>query len=195
MFFRDVKPKRGVAVDVTLANVHLPVKLGHRDASKLFAEPLRAQMSVAALGTVLECRSRIWANGSVKGVDLLLGLRDHSIDGLRTVVRMLDALAAPCGSSIRLAEGVGNPILFGRTEGLELSVDTQVTPDADARRDLAMTCKHAIEKIGVSRGWDTRNDRTRFYFYGENFEEMKTRLARILAEHPAYGDALLRRVA
>lgn len=195
MFFRDVKPKEGVTLDVSLANVHLPVKLGHRDAHKLFAEPLKSQLAVAALGTVLDCRSRTWANGSVKGVDLYLGLRDPSHEGLLTVARMLDALAAPCGSSIRLADGIGAPVLFGRTEGLELSVSTEVAPDAEARRELAGTCRTAIEKIGVSRGWNTADDRTVFYFYGENFAEMKSRLGRILADHPTYGNALLRRVA
>ncbi len=195
MFFRDVKPKEGVTLDVSLANVHLPVKLGHRDAHKLFAEPLKAQMSVAALGTVLDCRSRSWANGQVKGVDLYLGLRDPSLDGLLTIARMLDALAAPCGSSIRLADGIGSPVLFGRTEGLELSISTSVTPDADARRDLAGTCKDAIEKVGVSRGWDADDERTVLYFYGEDFEEMKARLGHALSDHPTYGNALLRRVA
>lgn len=195
MFFRDVKPKEGVTLDVALANVHLPVKLGHRDAHKLFAEPLKSQLAVAALGTVLDCRSRAWANGQVKGVDLYLGLRDPSQEGLLTIARMLDALAAPCGSSIRLADGIGAPVLFGRTEGLELSISTDVTPNAEARRDLAGTCKGAIDQIGVSRGWNKSDDRTLFYFYGENFEEMKARLGRILSDHPNYGDALLRRVA
>ena len=195
MFFRDVKPKEGATVEVVLADVHLPVKLGHRDAPKLFAEPLKAQLAVAALGTVLDCRRRTWANGVVKGVDLLLGLRDPSQDGLLSVACMLNALAAPCGSSIRLADGIGSPIPFGRTEGLELSIGSDVTPDAEARRDLAMTCKDAIEQIGVSRGWDTSQDRTLFYFYGENFEEMKARLSQTLIEHPQYGDARLKRVA
>jgi len=195
MFFRDVKPKEGVTLDVALANVHLPVKLGHRDAHKLFAEPLKQQLAVAALGTVLDCRNRTWANGQVKGVDIYLGLRDPSQDGLLTVARMLDALAAPCGSSIRLADGIGAPVLFGRTEGLELSISSDAAPDGDARRDLAGTCKEAIEQIGVSRGWDTADDRTVFYFYGEDFEEMKARLGRVLSDHPSYGNALLRRVA
>jgi len=195
MFFREVKPKEGVTLDVALANVHLPVKLGHRDAHKLFAEPLKAQLAVTSMGTVLDCRSRTWANGQTKGVDIFLGVRDPSQEGLLNIARMLEALSAPCGSSIRLADSIGAPVLFGRTEGLELSVSTTTAPDADARRNIAGTCKDAIEDIGVSRGWDTNDDRTIFYFYGENFEEMKARLGQMLLDHPSYGDALLRRVA
>lgn len=194
MFFRDLKLKKST-LDITLANVHMPVKLGHRDADKLFATPLKAQLAAAALGTVLECKRRVRASGQVQGVDLHLGLTQVSQSALRTVTSMLEALSAPCGSSIRLAEGVGDPIVFGRTEGLELSIETTVTPDAEARRDLAMTCREAIEAIGVSRGWDVSDALTHFYFYGENFAEMKQRLTRILGEHPRYGEAMLRRVA
>ncbi len=194
MFFRDLKLKKGT-LDITLANVHLPVKLGHRDADKLFAAPLKAQLAAAALGTVLECKRRVRPSGQVQGVDMHLGLTDISHSAFRTVIGMLEALAAPCGSSIRLVEGLGDPIVFGRTEGLELSIETTITPDAEARRDLAMTCREAIEAIGVSRGWDVSDALTHFYFYGENFAEMKQRLNRILAEHPRYGDAMLRRVA
>lgn len=195
MFFRDLKMKQGTALDIKLANVHLPVKLGHRDANKLFAEPLKSQLAVTGLGTVIDCRRRVRSCGLVKGVDLYLGLTDVSPTALGTVTNLLESLAAPCGSSIRLAEGVGDPILFGRTEGLELSINSEVTPDADTRRDLALTCRDAIQKIGVSRGWNISNSRTNFYFYGEDFREMKQRLAQILRDHPRYGEAMLRRVA
>lgn len=195
MFFRDLRPKAGTTLNISLANVHLPVRLGHRDAEKLFAIPLKAQLAAASLGTVLDCRRRVRSTGLVKGVDIYLGLTDVSQSALRTVTLMLETLAAPCGSSIRLAEGIADPVVFGRTEGLELAIETSVAPDADARRDLAMTCREAIETIGVSRGWDVSDTLTHFYFYGEDYAEMKTRLARILSDHPQYADALLRRVA
>lgn len=195
MFFRDLKPKKGATLDISLANVHLPVRLGHRDAEKLYAIPLKAQLAAAGLGTVLDCRRRVRSTGKVRGVDLYLGLTDASQSALRTVTRMLEALAAPCGSSIRLAEGIADPIVFGRTEGLELAIETAIAPDAEARRDLAMTCREAIEAIGVSRGWDITDEQTHFYFYGEDYAEMKTRLTRILGDHPRYAAAMLRRVA
>ncbi len=195
MFFKDLKPKQGVVIETMLANIHLPVKLGHRDANRLFADPLKAQLAAASLGTVLDCRLRKRASGSVRGVDIYVGLRDASQDALQTIARMLEALAAPCGSSIRMAEGMGDPLLFGRTEGLELSIASHLAPSADARRDLALTCRDAIEEIGVSRGWDADHDRTKFYFYGEDFSEMKERLDRLLRGHPRYGEAALKRVA
>ena len=195
MFFRDLKHKSGTTLDVQLADVHLPVRLGHRDAYKLFAAPLKDQLAAAGFGTVLDCRQRTRPSGLVKGVDIYLGLTSTSADTLMTITKMLELLSAPCGSSIRLSEGVADPILFGRTEGMELSISTEVAPDAEARRDLAMTCRNVIEDIGVSRGWTAVEDRTQFYFYGENYGVMKNRVERILRDHPRYGNAMLRRVA
>ena len=195
MFFRDLKPKPGVTLEVTLVDAHLPVKLGHRDADKIFGEPLANQLAAAGLGTVLKCHTRTRATGAIHGVDLYLGLTDASQAALRTVAGMLEYLAAPCGSSIRLSEGLGEPLLFGTTEGLELSIGTVDTPDAEARRDLAMTCKDAIEHLGVSRGWTLSKDRTLFYFYGESFLEMRRNLARILEGNPRFAGAAIRRMA
>ncbi len=195
MFFRDLKPKPGALLDVTLAQVHLPVKLGHRDAEKLYATPLKAQLAAAGLGTVIDCRTRTRPTGEPLGVDMALGLTKASQAALATVAGMLEYLAAPCGSSIRLADSVDEPMVFGRTEGLELSIASDAAPDADTRRDLALLCKAAIQHIGVSRGWDARLDRTLFYFYGENYAEMKDSLSRGLAEHPRFARASLRRMA
>ena len=195
MFFRDLKPKSNVTLDVTLAEAHLPVKLGHRDAEKLFGEPLKAQLAAASLGAVMGCRTRARASGDVIGVDISLGLTRHDQDALETVAGMLGALAAPCGSSIRLSDGVGEPLIFGNTEGLELAIGTSVTPDADARRDLAVECRDAIEHCGVSRGWTRRHDKTLFYFYGESFADMRKRLARRLADNPRFATATIKRMA
>ena len=82
MFFRNVQPKDGITLDVVLANVHLPLRLGQRDAVRAYADPLKQQMTVASLGTVLDCRSRKRANGQIKGIDIYLGLRDPSQDGI-----------------------------------------------------------------------------------------------------------------
>lgn len=195
MFFRNLKPKSGVTLQVTLTEVHLPVKMGHRDAAKIFADPLRSQLAAAALGTVLDCKTRKRASGDIIGVDLSLGLTNASQSSLKTVAGMLEYLAAPCGSSIRVCDGLDEPLIFGVTEGLELLIGTELTPDADARRDLAMTCKQAMEHLGVSRGWAEKQDRTHFYFYGESFSEMRKSLARILEDHPRFAHATLRRMA
>lgn len=193
MFFRNVQPKDGITLDVVLANVHLPLRLGQRDAHRAYAEPLKQQMTVASLGTVLDCRSRKRANGQIKGIDIYLGLRDASHDGLLKIAHLLEALAAPCGSSIRLAEGLGTPILFGRTEGLELEIDA--AEDKDMCNRLARSAGSAIDKAGVSRGWSRAEDSTRFYFYGESFDEMKARLDQFVDSNPDYESAVIRRVA
>ena len=49
MFFRDLKPKQGVTLSVTLVHVHLPVRLGNRDADKIFVAPLSQQLAAATL--------------------------------------------------------------------------------------------------------------------------------------------------
>lgn len=195
MFFRDLKPKTNVKLKVTLAEAHLPVRMGHRDAAQIFAKPLGAQLMATGRGTVIDCRAQERGVQNIVGVDLYLGLTDASRNGLETVARMLDHLSAPCGSSLRLSDAFSSdPIVFGSNEGLEVSIQNQAAPNADARRELALTCKSAVEDIGVSRGWAQSNGRTRLYFYGESFAEMQHRLASILKGHPRFGTAITRRM-
>lgn len=176
MFFRDLKPKKGVVLDVTLAEVHLPVRLGHRDAEGVFAAPLGRQMAATNMGIVTGCRAMEHAPGEISGVEITLGLTDPSRKGLEAVAELLNGLHAPCGSSIRLTDG-GIPTVFGTTEGLELSMASAYAPDADSRRTVAKACAEALKGQGVFRGWARREDRTVFYFYGSDFIRMQERLA------------------
>lgn len=195
MFFRDLKPKPNVTQRITLAEIHLPVRLGHRDAVKIFVDPLSRQLAVAGLGTVTAFDARQKGEDEISGVDIYLGMSDASQSALKTVARMLEYLQAPCGSSIRITDAPGEPVLFGMTEGLELSIGNKAAPDAEARKDLALTCRDAIEERAVSRGWARRADRTLFYFYGESFVDMHRRLDRVLEDHPRFSAAVLRRMA
>lgn len=195
MFFRDLKLKKGVTLKITLAAVHLPVRLGHRDVEKTFIDPLAQQMAAAGLGTITGFDARHRTETEIAGLDIHLGMTDAARPALETVARMLDHLRAPYGSSIRLADVPGDPILFGSTEGLELSIGTDAAPDAEARKDLAQTCRSAIADHAVSRGWTRHADRTLFYFYGASFAEMKDRLARVLDDDPRFSSAILRRLA
>jgi len=195
MFFRDLKKKPGQTMKVILADAHLPVKMGHRDAEKVFGAPLDAQLAAINLGSVLACETRKRASGAAIGVDIALGLKDASETSLKTVASLLEVLSAPCGSSIRLSEGVGDPLLFGATEGLEVSVDAPLTASADARRELAQTCTGALKNTGVSRGWDRLEDQTVFYFYGESYSDMRDRLSRVLKDNFDFGNATIRRMA
>lgn len=195
MFFRDLKKKPGQTMKVILADVHLPVKMGHRDAEKVFGAPLDAQLAALNLGSVLGCEARKRASGAAIGVDIALGLNDASENALKTVASLLETLSAPCGSSIRLSEGVGDPHLFGATEGLEVAIGTPQTASPDARRELAHTCTGALKNTGVSRGWERQQDQTVFYFYGESYADMRERLARVLKASTEFGDATIRRMA
>lgn len=193
MFFRDLKPK-SVTMDVILAEVRLPVRLGHRDAAKVFGEPLSRQLAAAALGAVTRVRVHEAGPDDVCGVTLYLGLRSGARDALETVARMLEHLKAPYGSSIRLAD-IGKPLVFGVTEGLEISLDDALAPDADSRRDFARGCAEAMKGLAVSRGWARRDGRTKFYFYGENILRMQETLGSFLATHPLLKQATTRRLA
>ena len=175
--------------------VHMPVRLGHRDAEKAFAVPLARQLAVAGLGVVTSCSAFENAPADILGVDLNLGMTDASRDKMQIVARMLEHLKAPCGSSIRLSDG-GEPIVFGVSEGLELSIGAEAAPDADARRTVAQTLSTALNKEdGVFRGWVQRGSETIFYFYGEDFARMRARLDEVLAANPRFRSALTRRMA
>ncbi|NNE86988.1 MAG: hypothetical protein HKN27_02835 [Silicimonas sp.] len=195
MLFKNLTLKKNVVLQVSLAEVHLPVKMGHRDAEETFVTPLTAQMAAAGLGTVMETSVESFGNAQVRGIDLYLGLTDASRDGLQTVAGMLEHLSAPCGSSIRLSESVSDPLIFGRAEGLELSLDRRLTTSEKARRDFSQVCRDALANLAVSRGWTQDQDRTLFYFYGNDLAGMRDSLARVLENHPKYQGAMFRRLA
>ncbi len=195
MFFREIRLKTNKTHKVTLAEVHLPVRLGHRDPVKLFADPLKDQLAAAGLGTVLDCRPRKRTSGEVIGVDLSLGLTDTSKATFETVTAMLEHLMIPCGASIRHSDGPGTPHLFGRAEGLEVSIDAAIAPDAEARRELATLCIRALDTLAISRGWDETDGQTRLYFYGDDYTTMETNLSPVLASHPLYAAANINRMA
>ncbi|WP_413719960.1 hypothetical protein [Silicimonas sp. MF1-12-2] len=195
VFFRDLKFKKGAALQVMLAEIHLPVRLGHRDAEKTFITPFTQQLAAAGLGTVTGFKPRRVHEDGIEGLDIFVGLTNSSRNALETVARMLEQLSAPYGSSVRLSETPGDPVIFGVTEGLELSIGTDITPDANTRKELVQACRSAIEDRAVSLGWARRADRTLFYFYGERFDEMKKRLDSVLDEDPRFASAVLRRMA
>ena len=195
MFFKKLTLKKNVVMQVSLVEVHLPVIMGHRDAEEIFVTPLKEQMAATGMGTVMDTAVATSGGEQVCGVTLYLGLSDASRDGLQTIARMLEHLAAPCGSSIRLSEGISDPMLFGRAEGLELSLDRRLTTSEKARRDFSQVCRDAIANLGVSRGWAQDQDRTMFYFYGNDLASMRDSLARVLENHPKYQGAMLRRMA
>ena len=194
MFFRDLKMKGGASFEVVLAEARLPVRLGHRDAKIVFGEPLNRQLAATGLGAVTDVRVHEEAPEDVCSVTLFLGLRDPSRSGLKTIANMLEHLHAPLGSSLRLSFG-GDPVVFGVTEGLELSVANTEAPDAGSRRDLARACSDAMKGFAISRGWARRADRTIFYFYGESFQRMHASLSRLFEADPIFASAVARRLA
>ena len=113
---------------------------------------------------------------------------------METIGRMLEMLHAPAGSSIRLTVG-GDPLIFGASEGLELSIASGDAKDAAARRDLAKMCSTAMKDFAINRGWTKRAERTIFYFYGDSFQRMQTTLTRLIEDHPHLATATARRLA
>lgn len=194
MFFRNLTPKKDVSLSVTLVRVHMPVRLGHRDAEKAFAVPLARKLAAVGLGVVTGCSALESAPSDIFGVDLHLGLTDASRAKLEFVARLLEDLSAPCGSSIRLADG-GEPIVFGVSEGLELTLDAGLAPDPATRSSVAKTFAKALENEGVFRGWVQRGGDMVFYFYGQDFARMRARLDKVLTTHPSLKSALARRMA
>ena len=194
MFFRDLVLKPGTTQDIRLAEVRLPVRLGHRDADEAFGQPLIRQLAAAGLGTVTKVKAHEAGPGDICGVTIYLALNDTRRASLETIARMLEHLHAPAGSSIRLSVG-GEPIVFGVSEGLELSIEDARAKDAEARKTLARTCAIAMKGFAISRGWSRRSGRTVFYFYGESFQEMQASLTKLIEENPTLATAKARRLA
>lgn len=193
MFFRNLTLKKNAVLSVTPVHVMLPVRLGNGDASTVFAEPLAAQLAAAGLGGVAECRARLKTCGEPEGVDLFLALTDVSNDALQTVVRMLEHLGAPKGSSLRPVDG-GPAVTFGRAVGIGIYVDSRAAAGNEKLQRVTSACVDALGETAILQGTARVEDRIALYFYGRDYKSMKTALARRLKSIPELQSAVTRRL-
>ena len=193
MFFRNLKPKPDQAFETTPVHVMLPVHLSSQDAATAFAEPFGRQLAAASLGHVTDAQTRKTPLGVSEGYDLFIALRRTDDETLSDVIRMLEHLGAPKGSTLRLVDGsMSRP--FGRAVGMEISVDARPgTHDTRVRR-LSRACSEVVGDVAMLQGSVTLQDRISFYFYGVDFETMREGLAERMRNHPLLSGATLRKL-
>lgn len=172
--------------------VYLPVRIDGGRVGPIFSLPLARALSTAGLGTVAGHRLVLNDAGEVVGVGLSVRLVSRAGRAIDRVMRELERLDAPCGSSL-IVNPNDPPITFGASEGLGLylcrRVLRAVEDSATAHLDVVADCIDAFGDLATYQGRAFLEKRVAIYFYGSNFNKMSNALAFVLETNPACRNA------
>lgn len=195
MFFRAMR-KKPTPDDATPVRLHaataiLPVKIGKEDPEEVFGKPLDDRLRATGLGTVTGTHARYAKSGEGQSIALELALARASLTTLKDVARLLEALDAPLGSSITIAE-TGTTHVFGTTEGMGIYIPS--TSNDDDRYALLEACTDALGADAIYQGNATVGENQVFYFYGDSFNTMQNALRYTMLHDPRCQGAVARRL-
>jgi hypothetical protein len=167
--------KKTAAAESTTEPLRVSVNLNARvqpvHRGEVYEDPLQAALDQYAAG------SRIDGGGSsfdptdgVSSCDIELALVGDRDEVLGLVVRALEHFGAPVGSSYRV--GDEDPVPFGRTLGVSLSLDGTTLPDeVYANNDVNELVGALLAELGEAaelQSWWEGPERTSFFFYGDD---------------------------
>jgi hypothetical protein len=129
-------------------------------------------------------------SGEIEYVDVAVELTDAG-RGIPFLIATLEALGAPKGSKLRIAEGGGGSVReipFGKAEGVGVYLDGVNLPDdVYATSDVNVVIEELdrrLDGVGGMQGYWQGPTETALYFYGRDAEEMKRLMADFLAVYP-----------
>ncbi len=187
--FRGAEVHRPVHADI---EVCLPVRIDGGQVEPIFARPLSRALATAGLGTVAGHSLALNDAGEVVGVGLSVRLVSRAERAIDRVMRELERLDAPRGSSVIVDPGAP-PIAFGASEGLGLYLSRPVLRAVDdsptAHLDVVADCIDAFGDMATYQGSAFLEKHVALYFYGANFNRLANALTFVLATNPACRDA------
>jgi hypothetical protein len=171
-----------------LVSVRVNARLQPMDRGAIFEDPLADALSARGLGTVTGGGTHLLESGEIEACDIEVEVAGASPERLHELVEALETLGAPKGSSLRLAEGAGEPIPFGRWEGLALYLNGTDLPDAVYAQCDPNFVRAEIDRLLEGTGrvmsyWDGPTE-TALYVYGQSFADMRTRLQAFFDTYP-----------
>ena len=179
-----VDPSRsGVTVTVQLNHLLMPIDRGDR-----YEDPLQEALTESGLGEVVGGGTMQLQSGEIEYIDVEVSLTDES-RGVPFLISRLEALGAPKGSKLQIAEGEGvREIPFGKAEGVAVYLDGVSLPDTVYETaDVNVVVEELDRRLDghgeMQSHWQGSTE-TALYFYGEDAEAMKRRMADFLAAYP-----------
>jgi hypothetical protein len=125
--------------------------------------------------------------GEIQRCDLEIEMSRADEIALSSVVRILEDLGAPKGSSL-LVEESKTSIAFGKAEGLGVYLNGTDLPTETYRDSDSNFVYSELRRLTQGRGrvlsyWQGPTE-TAFYLYGQSFQEMNALIAELLATYP-----------
>jgi hypothetical protein len=130
-----------------------PIERGER-----YEDPLAVFLKEHGLGDVTGGGSQLTKDGEIEFADLELELVNLD-DAVTRVIQQLEAMGAPCGSSIEFAADAGRePISFGRYEQLTIYLDgTGLPADVYESLDFGRVYRELGKAVGREAGGQARS--------------------------------------
>ena len=178
-------PNAGLEVTAQLNHLLMPVDRGAR-----YEDPLQEALAARGLGEVVGGGTMQLQSGEIEYIDVAVTLTDADL-GVPFVIATLEALGAPKGSKLQIAEGEGGGVRevpFGKAEGVAVYLDGVNRPDAVyATSDVNVVIEELdrrLEGVGGMQSYWQGPRETALYFYGRDAQEMKRLMADFLAAYP-----------
>lgn len=159
-----------------LVVVTMPVRVQPMHRVEVYEDPLQTAYDEFLPGSrVVGGGSQMSREHGVLSCDIELELAGDLDEALAMTVDALQHFGAPVGSSYRV--GDGEPVPFGRTHGLCLSIDGTSLPqevyDDNDVNELIEALVTELEGVAFLQSWWEGPERTQLYFYGDDPDRIR----------------------
>jgi hypothetical protein len=167
--------------------VTLNARLRPLDRGEHFEDPLLEILEKRGLtASVCGGGTLLTENHEPSNCDIDLEVKGDGPSALQTVMDALVKLGAPVGSKARLAGG--EPVSFGKTEGLGIYLNgTELPAEVYDNNDVNQLIAQLHNRLGPAGTmlsyWEGPTE-TALYFYGPSAQQMRVKMADVLATHP-----------
>ncbi|SCZ72810.1 hypothetical protein SAMN04488118_11543 [Epibacterium ulvae] len=182
------KPKEAPASNPTMVIAQLNARVQPIDRGDYFEDPLDEVLRSSGLGEVTGGGTQLTDEpDGIEFCDVEIVVNDASKGTLGTIIDTLEQLGAPKGSLLKVSTEQ-DAIRFGKLEGLALFLNGTDLPDevyaASDINNIVSRCNELMEGIGSFRGHWEGSKETALYFYGSDFEAMKSAIAHFVENDP-----------
>jgi hypothetical protein len=164
----------------------LNAKLQPMHRGEIFEDPLDEELKRSSVGSVSGGGTQMGKSGEIEFCDIEISVNLVGVDVAASVVQALEALGAPKGSKLQLADGQEIP--FGTSEGLALYLNGTDLPPAVYQESDSNFVYGELDRLLDGEGqvfsyWEGPTE-TAFYMYGKSFATMSERIRSLLTSYP-----------
>jgi hypothetical protein len=167
--------------------VTLNARLRPLDRGEHFEDPLEDLLKKRGVkATITGGGTLLSADREPSNCDIDLEVRGDGAGALEVVIDVLEKLGAPVGSKARVANG--EPVSFGKTEGIGIYLNGTDLPDevyaSSDVNELIASLGDRLGDAGTMLSYWEGSTETALYFYGRSAQQMRAKMADVLASHP-----------